>query len=51
MANQAALNQLYEKRRNAYRAMEKAEKAGDKVGVKRQERIIKDLDGQIENLK
>lgn len=47
---QRTLNLLYEQRRNAQRGLDKAIKAGDQIGKKRNEREIKRLDGEIRNL-
>lgn len=51
MANEAALNRLYELRRNAQRAYDKAKTAGDRVGMQRHKKRVEELDGEIENLK
>ncbi|AYB70872.1 hypothetical protein SEA_YABOI_33 [Streptomyces phage Yaboi] len=45
-----ALNNLREQRRNQARAFEKARRSGDQLGMKRAQREIKRLDGEIENL-
>jgi hypothetical protein len=50
MANEVALNQLREQRRNAQRALDKAKKAGDRIGQQRYANEVKRLDGEIANL-
>jgi hypothetical protein len=47
---QRTLNALYEQRRNAQRGLERAKKAGDQIGAKREQNKIKQLDGEIRNL-
>lgn len=47
---QRTLNLLYEQRRNAQRGVEKAKKAGDQIGQRRNEREVARLDGEIRNL-
>ena len=45
-----ALSNLREKRRDAARGMDKAKRAGDRIGEQRYKRAIADLDAQIKNL-
>lgn len=47
---QRTLNMLYEQRRNAQRGLEKARREGDQLGVKRNEKEVKRIDGEIRNL-
>ncbi|WXW92522.1 hypothetical protein SEA_ENYGMA_29 [Streptomyces phage Enygma] len=45
-----ALNSLREQRRDQARAFEKARRVNDEVGMKRAQREIKRIDGEIKNL-
>ncbi|QDK02886.1 hypothetical protein KNU71_gp028 [Streptomyces phage Braelyn] len=45
-----ALNELYEKRRNAQRGADKAKLKGNRIEEQRYKREVRRLDGEIKNL-
>lgn len=51
MPHNVVLNRLAEERRNYARALERAKKDGNRIGIKRAEKEIARLDGEIANLK
>ena len=51
MPHNVVLNRLAEERRNQARALEKAKKAGDQIGMRRAKNEIARIDGEIANLK